>query len=118
MRTLDVEELAPDRGPAGGLLDAASVVEVMEACVAIGLHGPAEVGQMATRMLALAIRSVSEPDTWRGRICCRAVVTDVGPQTPGFGLAHAGSEHRHRGIVGVDLGGGDYMLTHLIDQRA
>jgi hypothetical protein len=26
-------------GPAGGLLDAASVVEVMEACVAIGLQG-------------------------------------------------------------------------------
>jgi hypothetical protein len=51
-------------GPAGGLPDAASVVEVMEACVAIGLQGPAEVGQMATRMLALAIRSVSEPDTW------------------------------------------------------
>src|SRR5271155_1069902 len=98
MRALDVEELAPDMGPAGGLLDAASVVEVMEACVAIGLQGPAEVGQMATRMLAHAIRSVSEPDTWRGRVSRRAVVADIGPKTAGFGLAHARSEHRNRRI--------------------
>jgi hypothetical protein len=87
MRTLDVEELAPNMGPAGGLLDAAGVVEVMEACVAIGLQSPAEVGQMAARMLAHAIRSVSEPDTWRGRAFRRAVVADIGPKTAGFDLA-------------------------------
>ena len=115
---LDVVELAPHMRPAGGLADAAGVVEMMEAGVAIGLQGPAEAVQMPARMLALAVRRVGEPDRRRGGIVRRAIVADIRPEPAGLGLAVARSQHRHRSIVGMQLRGGHYMPTHFIDQRA
>ncbi len=65
---LDVVELAAHMRPAGRLADAAGVVKMMEAGVAIGLQGPGEAVQMPARMLAFAVRRVGEPHRRRGGI--------------------------------------------------
>lgn len=62
--------------------------------------------QMLTRMFALAIRGISEPDCRRSIEASRPIIANIGPQPRDLGLAHAGSEHRDRCIVGMNLGCG------------
>lgn len=77
---MEVVELAPDVRPAGDLDDGTGFVEAVEAGVAVGLQRAAKVAQVISRMLALPVRRVSEPDGRRGGIMAGPVVADVGPQ--------------------------------------
>jgi len=45
----------------------------------------------------------------------RPVVADIGPQSPGPGLADI--EDRHRRVIGMDALGGEDMLADRLDQR-
>jgi hypothetical protein len=45
------------------------------------------------------------------------IVDDIGPTPAGRALAAAGSEHLHRRIVGVDLGGPQTLLADARDDR-
>ncbi len=47
-----------------------------------------------------------------------SVITGVGPELPGLGLAAAGIQHRRRGLVGKELGRGLQLLQQpLVDPR-
>jgi hypothetical protein len=72
---------------------------------------------MLLRMFALAIGRVSKPDRRSRRVSCWAIVTNVGPQPTGLGLAHARSKHRHRRIVGVQLATIENVAPQSFDQR-
>ncbi len=52
---MDVEELAPDMGPAGSLGDAVAGEQLIEPGIAIGVDYAAEVLQMGSWVLAFAI---------------------------------------------------------------
>src|SRR5208282_2159188 len=69
---------------------------------------------MLAGMFALAIFRIGEPD---GRSCmftCRPVIAHVGPETSGLGLAAAGSEHRYRRVVSVQLAPAKHVLLNRI----
>jgi hypothetical protein len=71
------------------------------ACTAIGLKDAAERREVLARMLAFPVRAeVIQDRRWR-RTAERPAVAHVAPQTPGFGAAAAGIEHRHRGVIGI-----------------
>lgn len=71
--------------------------------VAVGLQDSAEVFEVRTGMLPLAIRRVSKPHSrWR-RLTGGTVVADIRPQTSRFGFAGARSECANRSVVVVDF---------------
>ena len=71
---------------------------------------------MNARMLAFSVRRVGEPDRRRGEIVRGPIVADIRPEPTSLRLAVAWSEHRHRSIVGMQLGGGSYMQTDFLDK--
>ena len=56
-------------------------------------------------MDAAAIGGEPIPGERRGNGARRAIIDDIGPQPRLRGAAFAGNEHRHRRVVGVELGG-------------
>ena len=78
---------------------------------------PREVAQMLLRMLALAIRRVGEPHGRRRGIAGGTIIANVSPQPPGLRLAVAGSQHRNRRVVGMQLVAAEHVAAQRLDQR-
>ena len=55
MRRYQIGKLSAHVRPTGGFLNAPGFVDLLEACVAIGLQRTRELAQMRLRMLAFAI---------------------------------------------------------------
>lgn len=109
---VDVVELAPHVRPAGRLHDPAILVERTEAGIAVGLQDATEGGQMRARMLALAVGRVAIPHRRRRAAAGRAVIAHVGPQAARLGAAAPRIEHRHRGVVGVNLVAANHVAAN------
>ena len=60
-------------------IDGAVAVEVMKTGIRIGLQRALEVLQMASRMIALAIFRVCEPDGGSSVFSCWPIVAHIGP---------------------------------------
>jgi hypothetical protein len=60
--------------------------------------------KVAPRMHALSVLAVNISDGRRHRPSPWPVVPGIGPRPPGLGAAAPGIEHRHRCVVGEDLG--------------
>ena len=86
---MDVEELAPDVRPAGGLGDPVASEQLVKAGIAVGVDDAGERLQMGPRMLALAVGRVAEQRRRRSRPGKWPLVADIDPQPPGLGLAGA-----------------------------
>ena len=69
--------------------DAARLVQGPIPSKGIGLQNAGKAAQMLLRMLALAIRRVSEPDRRGCRFARRAVIPDIDPEPAGLGTAPA-----------------------------
>ena len=96
---MDVEEFAPDMGPAGGFGDPVAGEQPVEPRIAVGVDDAAEVLEMRLWVLALAVGRVEEQRRRRPLAGERPLVADIGPQPPGLGLACARRQHRHRRVV-------------------
>ena len=107
---MDLVELAACMRPASDFINGAIAVQMMEPCIGVGLKGALEVLQMLPRMFAFAIFRIREPDRGRGLLTRGPIVTHIGPEPAGLGLAIAGRKHRHRCIVGVELRSCQHML--------
>ena len=57
---MNIEELSPHMGPAGGLGDLPTGEQLVEPGIPVGVNDAAEVFQVRPRMLALAVRRVEE----------------------------------------------------------
>jgi hypothetical protein len=89
---------------------------MMKACVGVGLQSALEVLQMEPWMFALAIWRVGEPHGRRGVFTGRSFVAHISPEAACLGLSVAGSEHRNRRIVGMNLRRGENVFTQRLDQ--
>jgi hypothetical protein len=116
LRTVDVDELAPDMGHAGDLADGPRAVEVLEPGIAIGMHPSAEAGEMVLRVLALAVAGEPIPGGGRGGAVPWPFVSRIGPEPRGPGLAGAGRQHADRRVIGEDRLGRQDMATDGIGQ--
>src|SRR5207302_7539095 len=94
-----IKEFAPHVRPAGGLDNPIADEQLIEPSVAIGVNDAAEVLKMRLRMLAFAVRRVEKQRGRRPRPGKRPLVANIGPQPAGLGLAGAGREDRHWGII-------------------
>src|SRR3546814_3023150 len=84
-------ELAPDVGPAGHRDHRPRLplgnVERVEPGIGIGDEVAGKSGEVALRMLALAVGAVDVGRRRRRAATVRALVAHIDPQPPGFGLA-------------------------------
>lgn len=72
---------------------------------------------MRARALAPTVRAVVI-DRRRWRLATPGpIVPDIDPEPPGLGLAAARIEHRHRGVVGMELGRAHDVAAQGLDQR-
>ena len=117
MRLFQIVELAPHVRPAGGLLDAPIFIELIEACVGIGLQRALKLLQMPLGMFAFAIRRIGKPDRGCGRIAGRTIIANISPQASRLGLALARSQHRHRRVIGVQFARADHIAPQRFHQR-
>src|SRR3546814_13024439 len=79
-RLVVLEDLAPEVGPAGDLLDAVAVVELVVSGITVGLEKAGECVELAMRMDAAAIGRDTIPGQ-RRRGCTRTPVVDkLGPE--------------------------------------
>src|SRR5271156_606069 len=116
MRLIQIVKLTPHMSPTRGLKDPAAFVKPVEAGIAIGLQDATVVFEMIRRMLAFAIRRISEPHRrWRFA-ASRAVIANVGPQAASLCFTVARFQHRYRHIVAVQFLRAEYILLQLIDQ--
>src|SRR5438876_535333 len=93
-----------------------SIVEAVEAGIAVGLQDAAEAVQVLTRMLTLAIRGVAKPYRRRIGAARGSIITHVDPQPPLLGLASARCQHRHRAIVDVELLGREHVPAQRLNE--
>src|ERR1039458_9113819 len=89
----------------------------MEPGIGVRLKAALEALQVLPWMLALAIFRVRKPDRRSGVFPGRAVVAHIGPEATHSGLATAGREYRHRGVVGVKLVACEHVLLNRVHQR-
>src|SRR3546814_10014527 len=68
------------------------------------------------RMDAAAIGGEPIPGERRGGGARRAIIDHIGPEPRLCGAALAGHEHRHRRVVGVELGGLQSFLADAADR--
>jgi len=111
-----IEKLTLRMGPAGRFGHAA-IVQPGISRVATRLQDAAERREMRPRVLSLAIGTVAIPHRRRCRARKRPVITRVAPQPPRLGLAAAGVEHRHCGVVRVHPLRRHHVRTDRLDQR-
>ena len=96
---MDVEELAPRMGPAGGFDHKAGLEDGIEAGIAIGMKHAFEALQVSLRMFTLAIGRIEVGCRRWPLSAMGPLVADIGPQPAGLGFAEARSQHRHRRVV-------------------
>src|SRR3546814_4145615 len=70
-------------------------VERVEPGIGIGDEVAGKSGEVALRMLALAVGAVEVGRRRRRAATVRALVAHIDPQPPGFGLAHARRSEEH-----------------------
>ena len=115
--------------PAGGLGNAIAGEQLVEpgprvrpaagprTGAAVGVDDAPEVRQMPLRMLALAVGRVEEQRRRRSRAGERPLVADISPQPPGFGLAGARRQYRHRRVVDMQRVRVHHLGGQCVDQR-
>lgn len=118
---MDIEELAPDMGPAGDLRDRGALagavgIELVEPGIAVGVKVTGEALKMALRTHALPIRGVAIENGGRCITGMGALVADIDPKPARRGLAEPGGEHRHGRVVGVECAPGQGMLADRLGQ--
>jgi hypothetical protein len=69
-------------------------------------------------MFSLAIFRVSKPNCGSSLRAGWPFVPHISPESAGLGLAVAGSKHRNRGVIGMNLGRQQYVPSDLLDQRS
>src|SRR5450755_2886055 len=104
---MDLVKLAACMRPARDFINSALAIQMMEPGIGVCLQTALEVLQMLPWTLALAILRVREPDGGCSIFARGPVIADISPETSGLGLAAARRKHRHRRIVGVQLGSGE-----------
>ena len=67
-------------------------------------------------MFSLAVFRINEPNSRRSCLCRGPIITNIGPETAGFGPAVTGCKHWNWGVVAVDLRSSHDMFPDLIDQ--
>ena len=102
---MDIEDLAPEVCPAGDLGDPAAGVKLVVTGIGVSLQEPGVAGQMLLWMSAGAVGGELVPDQRRCRGARGAIINGIDLEPAGGGAAAAGIKHRHRGIVGVEIGG-------------
>jgi hypothetical protein len=70
---------------------------------------------MLSRMFALAVFGISEPNGRGSGLCRGPIIANIGPETAGLGSAVAGGKYRNWRVVAVDLRSSQDMLPDLID---
>ena len=114
---MDLVELASRVSPARNFNDVSCFVELLEACVGVGLESTLVELKVLAWVLALAVWRVGEPHGRRGWISRWPIVANVGPEPSGLRPAVAWREHRDRSVVGVQLGCGHDVNANCFDQR-
>ena len=113
------KELSAPVAPARRLGDrprtSLGVVKPIEPAISVSLENPGIVGQMALRVLAVAVAGIEEQGSGRGRSGKRPIIADVCPNSAGHRLALG--QHRHRGVVRVKSGSAQHMEPDQLDQR-
>lgn len=92
-------------------------IQLSRTGIAVGLQDPAEVFEMSTGMLPLAIRRVSKPYRRRRRVACGSVIAHIRPQARRFGFAGAMCKCANRRVIGVDFMTTHDMAVEGVDQR-
>src|SRR5690606_26857312 len=87
-------EAAAHMCPTKGERDAVLVGEHPIAAIAVDLQDSAKARQVGDRSLRLSVRRIDIGDAGRVAPLPWSVITGVGPELPGLGLAAAGVEHR------------------------
>ncbi len=100
---MQVKKLAPDMRPAACLLNAATVIQPVEAGVCSRLERAIEILEIPVWMLSSAIRRVSKPDRLSCRVTGRAIITNVRPQAPLFCLPLTWRQDWNRRVIGVQF---------------
>ena len=116
----DVEEAAPQMGPAEGKRDRIAALGVgngLVSLVPIALHDAAIAIEQLEPVDRAATRSVGEGDRRRIGSAPRPIVARDGPEVSLLGAAAAGIEHRRGGLVDRDLAGGQNELAQPQPQR-
>src|SRR5258707_6342700 len=83
---MNVEELAPDVGPATGLSNPVAGKQLVEPGIAIGVDHAGEALEVRPRVLALAVRRVEEQRCRRPVAGEGPLIANIGPQSSGLGL--------------------------------
>src|SRR3546814_3996792 len=96
-------------------LEAVAVLELVVSGITVGLEKAGERRDLALRMDAAAIGGEPIPGERRGGGARRAIIDHIGPEPRLCGAALAGHEHRHRRVVGVELGGLQSFLADAAD---
>jgi hypothetical protein len=99
------------------LLGPGWIVQPLEAGVAVSLKEAGEARQVRGWVLGTAIGAVEIGCGRSGGAAKQPVVAHIDPQPSGRGPPESRRQHRHRGVVAVDLLGGEHMLADLRHHR-
>lgn len=97
-------EVAPHVHPAEGELHLATFGKLWVGIVAIDLQDALEAGEMAEQPLGFAVGCIDVGDAGRIEAAPGPVVGGISPELAGLGAPSTGIEHRHRRLVGEQLG--------------
>ena len=114
---MHVEEVPPRMGPAG-CLGHTMLVQAGVSGITIRLQDAVERCQMRTRMLTFPVGAVAIQHRRRRLAAERPVIARVAPQPTCLGLAAAGIQYRHRGIVAMHPFRRHDMPANRLDQWA
>jgi hypothetical protein len=93
------------------------LIELAEAGVAIRMQPAGKAGELGATVLALAVRRVAIEHGRRSSAAVRALIAQVDPLPAGLGPTRAGSQHRHRRVVGVDHAAGHHVASNQLTER-
>src|SRR5208337_4885806 len=118
----DVVKLPPGVRPASNLRDRARlgpsrIVQPLEASVAVSLKEAGEARHVRRRMLGTTVGAVEIGRRRSGRATKQPIVAHIDPQPSGRGPPEPRRQHRHRGVVAVDLLAREDMLADLRHHR-
>jgi hypothetical protein len=103
--------------PAAGLDDPSAGEQFIEPGITVGVDYASEVLQVSSRVLAFAVGRVEEQSGRRPRASKRPLVTHIGPQSAGLGLASTWRQDRHRGVIDMKGIAGKHLGSEGVDER-
>src|SRR4051795_3747502 len=86
------------------------IVQSLKTSVTIRLKKAGEAGHVRRRVCGPTVGAVEIGRRRSGRATKQPVVAHIDPQPPGRGSPEPWRQHRHRGVVAMDLFGGEDML--------